>query len=179
MAKLTIIGNPKPVIGKEEMYSVSSINDWLHLNNNPFKPPMKPPVIKWGIMVLTKSGWVRTPKNNKDMQIAPYNFTQRSLMHKSIKIVVERGSDSGELIVYPQRAKEPKINKVELLDANYKPIPKGKKLSYKDTIIARAHCVEMFKMNVSFKLWEDDAIGEKHNPIINAFNKINKNCHEY
>ena len=173
MAKLTIIGNPKPVIGKEEMYSVSSINDWLHLNNNPFKPPMKPPVIKWGIMVLTKSGWVRTPKNNKDMQIAPYNFTQRSLMHKSIKIVVERGSDSGELIVYPQRAKEPKINKVELLDANYKPIPKGKKLSYKDTIIARAHCVEMFKMNVSFKLWEDDAIGEKHNPIINAFNKIN------
>ena len=174
MAKLTIIGNDKPVIGTEEMYSVSSINDWLHPNNNnPFIPPMKPPVTKWGIMVLTKNGWVRTPKNDKEKLIAPYRFTQKSLMNKSIKIIVERGSDTGELIVYPQRAKEPKITKVELLDANYKPIPKGKKLSYKDTIIARAHCVEMFKMNVSFTLWEDDAKGEGHDPIINAFNKIN------
>lgn len=33
MGKLTIIGNDKPVIGKQEMYSVSSVNDWL----NPLK----------------------------------------------------------------------------------------------------------------------------------------------
>lgn len=59
------------------------------------------------------------------------------------------------------------------MDVNYNPIPKGKKLSYKDTIIARAYCVEMFGMNISFTLWEDDAQGEGHNPAINGLNKIN------
>ena len=105
--------------------------------------------------------------------IVVYTFNQKSLMHKGIKIVVEQGENRGELIVHPQRAKEPKITKVELLDGNYKPIPKGKQISYKDTIIARAHCVEMFKMNVAFTLWEDDAQGEGHDPIKNTLNKIN------
>ncbi|MBP2615844.1 peptidoglycan DD-metalloendopeptidase family protein [Chryseobacterium jejuense] len=123
-------------------------------------------------MVQTKTGW-RKGGSDKEGQIVPYIFGQKSLLHKGIKIVVQQGNDKGELIVHPQRAKEPKITRVELLDANYKPIPKGKKLSYKDTIIARAYCVEMFEMNIAFTLWEDDAQGEGHNPTINALNKIN------
>ena len=176
MAKLTIVGNANPVIGKEEMYSISSMDNWLHQTSNPFQPPLKSPLLaepKWGIMVQTKNGWVRTERNNKDGKIVSYKFTQKSLLHKGVKIVVEHGEDKGEFIIHPQRAKEPKISKVELLDANYKPITKGKKLSYKDTIIARASCIEMFKMNVAFTLWEDDAKGEGHDPITNAFNKIN------
>lgn len=31
----------------------------------------------------------------------------------------------------------------------------------------------MFGMNISFTLWEDDALGGGHNPTINALNKIN------
>lgn len=147
--------------------------DWLNPNLNKFQTPLKAPKTQWGIMVLLKNGWVRAEKNNKEGQIVPYKFGQKSLTYKGIKIVVQRGEDKGELIIHPQRAKEPKISKVELLDGNYKPIPKGKKLSYKDTIIARAHCVEMFKMNVAFTLWEDDANGEGHDPIKNALNKIN------
>lgn len=171
MAKLTIVGNANPVIGTKEMYSISSFNDWLQPIKIQF--PLKTPETQWGIMVQTKTGWVRAEKNNKDGQIVPYTFGQKSLTYKAIKIVVQKGEDKGELIIHPQRAKEPKISKVELLDANYKPIPKGKKLSYKDTIIARAYCVEMFKMNVAFTLWEDDAKGEGHDPSVNAFNKIN------
>lgn len=169
MAKLTIIGNAKPVIGTNEMYSISSVKP----NLNKFQTPLKTPKTQWGIMVLLKNGWVRAEKNNKEGQIVPYKFGQKSLTYKGIKIVVQRGGDKGELIIHPQRAKEPKISKVELFDGNYKPIPKGKKLSYKDTIIARAYCVEMFKMNVAFTLWEDDANGEGHDPIKNALNKIN------
>ena len=172
MAKLTIIGTDKPRLGKEEKYSISMYGDWLHLSKNPFITPMKAPKTIWHIMVQTKTGWRRAEKNKEGL-IVPYTFNQKSLMHKGIKIVVEQGENSGELIVHPQRAKEPKITKVELLDGNYKPIPKGKQISYRDTIIARAHCVEMFKMNVAFTLWEDDAQGEGHDPIKNALNKIN------
>lgn len=171
MGKLTIIGNDKPVIGKQEMYSVSSVNDWL----NPLKSiknPLQVPKAHWEVMVQTKTGW-RKGGSDKEGQIVPYIFGQKSLLHKGIKIIVRQGEDYGELIVHPQRAKEPKITRVELLDINYNPIPKGKKLSYKDTIIARAYCVEMFGMNISFTLWEDDAQGEGHNPTINGLNKIN------
>ena len=171
MGKLTIIGNDKPVIGKQEMYSVSSVNDWL----NPLKSiknPLQVQKTHWEVMVQTKTGW-RKGGSDKEGQIVPYIFGQKSLLHKGIKIVVRQGEDSGELIVHPQRAKEPKITRVELLDVNHNPIPKGKKLSYKDTIIARAYCVEMFGMNISFTLWEDDALGGGHNPTINALNKIN------
>lgn len=171
MGKLTIIGNHKPVIGKQEMYSVSTINGWLN-PLQPIKNPLQVPKAHWEVMVQTKTGW-RKGGSDKEGQIVPYIFGQKSLFHKGIKIIVRQGEDYGELIVHPQRAKEPKITRVELLDANYKPIPKGKKLSYKDTIIARAYCVEMFEMNIAFTLWEDDAQGEGHNPTVNALNKIN------
>ncbi len=171
MGKLTIIGNDKPVIGKQEMYSVAAINGWLN-PLQPIKNPLQVPQAHWEVMVQTKTGW-RKGGSDKEGQVVPYMFGQKSLLHKGIKIVVQQGNDKGELIVHPQRAKEPKITRVELLDANYKPIPKGKKLSYKDTIIARAYCVEMFGMNIAFTLWEDDAQGEGHNPTVNALNKIN------
>lgn len=171
MGKLTIIGNDKPVIGKQEMYSVSAISGWLN-PLQPIKNPLQIPKAHWEVMVQTKTGW-RKGGSDKEGQMVPYIFGQKSLLHKGIKIVVQQGNDKGELIVHPQRAKEPKITRVELLDANYKPIPKGKKLSYKDTIIARAYCVEMFGMNIAFTLWEDDAQGEGHNPTVNALNKIN------
>lgn len=122
MAKLIIIGTDKPRLGKEEKYSISFYNDWLYRSKNPFTPPMKAPKTIWHIMVQTKTGWRRAEKNKEGLMV-PYTFNQKSLMHKGIKIVVEQGENSGELIVYPQRAKDPKITKVELLDGNYKPIP--------------------------------------------------------
>lgn len=171
MGKLTIIGNEKPVIGKREMYSVSLVNNLLH-PLNPFKNPLQVSKIHWEVMVQTKTGW-RKGGSDKEGQTVPFTFGQKSLFHKGIKIIARQGEDYGELIVHPQRAKESKITRVELLDVNYKPIPKGKKLSYRDIIIARAYCVEMFDMNIAFTLWEDDAQGEGHNPMINALNKIN------
>ncbi|WP_312296499.1 peptidoglycan-binding domain-containing protein [Chryseobacterium sp.] len=168
---LIIIGSHKPVIGTKEMYSVSSVNDWLH-PLKPIKNPLQVPKTYWEVMVETKTGW-RKGGSDKEGQTVPFTFGQKSLFHKGIKIIARQGADYAELIVHPQRAKESKITRVELLDANYKPIPKGKKLSYKDTIIARAYCVEMFEMNIAFTLWEDDAQGAEHNPVVNAFNKIN------
>ncbi|SHM62683.1 hypothetical protein [Chryseobacterium polytrichastri] len=172
MAKLTIIGDLNPVVGKKEMYTISTINDYFQqiIPTQPLLNPQTP--IHWGIFVQEKNTWRRTT-DNKEGQAVPYTFGQKSLHFKAIKIVAQQGNESGELIIHPQQAKEPKITKVELLDANYLPLPKGKKISYQDTIIARAHCIEMYKRNVSFTLWEDDAKGEGHDPVINMMNKIN------
>lgn len=84
MGKLTIIGNDKPVIGKQEMYSVSSVNDWL----NPLKSiknPLQVPKTHWEVMVQTKTGW-RKGGSDKEGQIVPYIFGQKSLLHKGIKL---------------------------------------------------------------------------------------------
>lgn len=173
MKRLIITGNPRPVIGRKEWYSVSSVEaDWLITSSETIKNPLQPMKTEWGIMVQTRAGWKRA-RNDKEGETVPYTFGQKSLLHKGIRIVVRQGDREGELTVYPQRAKKPEISRVELLDLNYQPIPKGKKLSYRDTIIARAYCVEMFKMQVSFTLWEDDAKGAGHHPVINALNRIN------
>lgn len=121
MGKLTIIGNDKPVIGKQEMYSVSSVNDWL----NPLKSiknPLQVQKTHWEVMVQTKTGW-RKGGSDKEGQIVPFIFGQKSLLHKGIKIVVRQGEDSGELIVHPQRAKEPKITGGRTFGCQLQPHP--------------------------------------------------------
>ncbi|RNA61966.1 hypothetical protein D1631_08475 [Chryseobacterium nematophagum] len=173
MNKLTILGNTHPIIGQKEMYSIVSLtHTGLGLSHKPFGELIKTPKREWDVMIQTKTGW-RKANNNKEGDRVPYTFGQKSLKYKGIKIVVRQGDDYGELIIHPQRAKEQRISKVELLDVNYQKIPKGKKISYKDTIIARAYCIEMFNMPISFTLWEDDANGEGHNPMINGLNRIN------
>ncbi|CAA7195197.1 hypothetical protein [Chryseobacterium potabilaquae] len=173
MNKLTILGNAHPIIGKKEMYSIVSLtHTGLGLSHKPFGELIKTHKKEWDVMIQTKMGW-RKANNNKEGDRVPYTFGQKSLKYKGIKIVVRQGEDYGELIIHPQRAKEQRISKVELLDVNYQKIPKGKKISYKDTIIARAYCIEMFNMPISFTLWEDDANGEGHNPMINGLNRIN------
>ncbi|CAA7387185.1 hypothetical protein [Chryseobacterium fistulae] len=173
MNKLTILGNTHPIIGQKEMYSIVSLtHTGLGLSHKPFGELIRTPKREWDVMIQTKTGW-RKANNNKEGDRVPYTFGQKSLKYKGIKIVVRQGEDYGELIVHPQRAKEQRISKVELLDVNCQKIPKGKKISYKDTIIARAYCIEMFNMPISFTLWEDDANGEGHNPMINGLNRIN------
>jgi len=171
MGKLMIIGNDKPVVGTKEMYSVFWVNDFVTPSVSPDNP-LPIAEVHWEVMVQTRTGW-RKGGSDKKGQSVPYTFGQKSLLHKGIKIAVRQGDYTAELIVHPKRAKESKITRVELLDANYKPIPKGRKLSYKDTIIARAYAVEMFGMQISFTLWEDDALGGGHHPVVNALNRIN------
>lgn len=170
MKKLTIIGNKTPTVGKTETYALSVFDH--SVSPNVFQPNSSKKA-EWYIDILENGIWKRLKGDHKEGDAVTFRFSQRSLFRKAIKIVVKRDEDKGELLIKPQRAKEAKITRVELLDENYQPIPKGRILSYKDTLIARAHCVEMFWNYISFTLWEDDAKGEGHNPIINMMNKIN------
>ncbi len=169
MAKLTITGSAKPVVGKMEAYSLAVFDNLVSSNSFSFPPPK----IQWNIHVQDKKGWRITNGNEKEGEHITYTFTPKSLRYKAVKIEVIRGKDRGELYIKPKQAEEPKILRVDVLDINSQRLQKGKLLHYTDTIIAKAHCVGMFGHKVAFTLWEDDAIGTGHDPVINMMNRIN------
>lgn len=170
MAKLIITGNTEPRVGNTEIYSLSAAGGLTLLN--PVSFPLTK--IRWNIHVQDKKGWRITNGNLKEGEMVSYTFTNKSLKYKALKIEVVRGKDRGDLYIRPQVAESPKIVSVELLDINSRRIPKGKLLHYTDTIIAKAYCVGMFGQKVSFSLWEDDATGKGHDPVVNMMNKINQ-----
>ncbi|WP_185248488.1 M23 family metallopeptidase [Chryseobacterium bernardetii] len=169
MAKLTITGSTQPVVGNTEAYSLSVFDNLVSSNSFSFPPPK----VEWSIHVKDRKGWRITHGNAKVGENITYKFTHKSLKYKALRIEVTRGKDKGELYIKPQPAVEAKILRVDLLDINSQRLQKGKQLHYKDTLIAKAHCVGMFGHKVSFTLWEDDAIGEGHDPVINMMNRIN------
>ncbi|MGL6127182.1 hypothetical protein, partial [Chryseobacterium artocarpi] len=158
------------IVGNTEAYSLSVFENVM--TSNPFSFP--PPKVKWDLYVQDRNGWRIAKGNIKEGENITYKFTAKSLKYKALKIEVVRGKDKGELYIKPQEAEDPKIISVELQDINSERLPKGKLLHYTDTIIAKAHCVGMFGYKVAFTLWEDDAIGKGHDPIVNMMNKINQ-----
>lgn len=169
MAKLIITGNIKPIVGNTEMYSLSAFDNLMTSNALLSLSPK----IQWNLHVQDKKGWRIAIGNTKEGEHVTYKFTHKSLQYKSLKIVVTRGKDKGEFYIKPQEAEEPKIIRVDILDINGQRLPKGKRLHYTETLIVKAHCVGMFGQKVSFTLWEDDAIGKGHDPVINMMNRIN------
>lgn len=169
MSQLLIIGDKNPEIGKETKYTISLVNfGGLSNNISVFNPISEIP--KWQILVLEHGKWRKTSENTKQGESVSYTFKQSSLSRESIKIVVTKGNDKGELIIKTKKAGQPKILKVDLLDVNYNKVTKP--LHYFDTLIAKAQCTDMEGEKLHFTLWEDDALKPGHNKI-NEINKIN------
>lgn len=161
MSDFRIIGNPDPVVGKEEFYSVNTFLPSIlpfqnTASNNSFEQP-----VKWEIYILENGRWRKTKENDKTGKRISYTFLQKSLERKGIRILARRGEDVARLNVTTHPAEKPKIESIELLDKNgQKP---AKPLSYGQTLKARVHCLHMDKHKVSVTLWEDDAAGAGHN----------------
>ncbi|WP_426477638.1 M23 family metallopeptidase [Chryseobacterium sp. CBSDS_008] len=75
---------------------------------------------------------------------------------------------AGTLTIIPTSNKVPKIDKVVLFNRGAKDVNKA---SYRDTLIAQAHCIAMFNKEIEFHLWEDDAAGKGHDASINKNNR--------
>jgi len=161
MSDFKIIGNPDPVVGKEEFYSVNTFLPSVlpfqnPASNNSFEQP-----VKWEIYILENGRWRKTKENDKTGKRISYTFLQKSLERKGIRILARRGEDVARLNITSHPAEKPKIESIELLDKNgQKP---AKPLSYGQTLKARVHCLHMEKHKVSVTLWEDDAAGAGHN----------------
>lgn len=161
MSDFKIIGNPDPVVGKEEFYSVNTfLPSVLPFQNSASSNSFEQPV-KWEIYILENGRWRKTKENDKTGKRISYTFLQKSLERKGIRILARRGEDVARLNVTTHPAEKPKIENVELLDKS------GKKptapLSYGQTVKARVHCLHMEKHKVYVTLWEDDAPKGGHN----------------
>jgi hypothetical protein len=171
MSELKITGNPNPVVGKEEFYSVNqllpSILPFQNLDNastNPFEE-----IVEWSVHVLENGKWIKKEENNKTGNKVSYKFIQKSLERKGIRILAKKGTQTARLDVKPHNAESPKIDSIEFLDKNgNKPT---KPFAYGQILKARVHCLHMERRTVYATLWEDDAAGAGHNKA-NEKNKM-------
>ncbi|PZX93753.1 hypothetical protein DOS84_10165 [Flavobacterium aquariorum] len=171
MSEFRIIGDPTPVVGKEEWYSVSqllpSLFPFQNLSNaatNPFEQH-----VEWSVHVLENGRWIQKEENNKTGNKVPYKFTQKSLERNGIRILAKRGDQVARLDVKPHKAESPKIDSIEFLDKlGNKPT---KPFAYGQTLKARVHCLHMERRTVYATLWEDDVAGAGHDKA-NGKNKM-------
>lgn len=155
MSKIKIYGNPNPVIGIKEYYS---IHDFF---GSPAPSKFMEPLenipdenIKWSVWILLGNEWVKMTKNNKTGATVDYTFTQTSLTRKGIRMLVDANGEKAVLDIKTKKNVESKILHVEILDSlGKKPT---KLFSYGETITARVHCLNMEKFRINVTLWEND-----------------------
>lgn len=160
MSDFKITGNPNPVVGKEEFYSignpVAKTFPYTAIPKSPFDTP-----VLWTVHILENGRWRKTKENDKRGDKVSYTFLQRSLGRKGIRIMATRGEQTARLDIDTHPADKPKIDSIDLLDKSGK--KPAKPLSYGQTLKARVHCLHMEKRKVFVTLWEDDAKGAGHN----------------
>lgn len=175
-----ISGNLNPVVGKEEFYQLTNIF------RNPFLDYYTRYV--WAIWQKQKNGnWINITKDPPKMgQKVPFTFHEKVIgrnyrleVYKSQKKLFSDDWEAeklAEIFVTPKSAKIPKITKVELYYVDDTP---GNKFSFMEKLRVKATCVYMFKKDIKFTLWEDDAQNSGHStnnkPIATSTKKVNEN----
>lgn len=168
-----ISGNRNPMAGTTYYYEINALNLLGKLNSS----------YEWHVFKKNKNKTWRditeTPKTGKrvsykfgeiavgiEFEIKVYEIQPELLPGTSgIKKLV------GSIILIPVYGKLSKIDRVVLFNRNGKNVNKA---GYRDTLTAQAHCIAMFGKEIEFHLWEDDAPGGGHDPVVNKNNRHNK-----
>lgn len=165
MSDFKIIGNPNPVVGVTETYSI----DFFSIPNiSAFQVPLQnhekkvfENQVKWTVHVLERGRWRQTKENEKHGNPITYTFFQRSLTRDGLRIKAEINELSARIDIKPQNAEYPRILAIDLLDSQgNKPI---KQFAYGGWFIARIHAIHMERRRIFATLWEDDSKGSGHN----------------
>ena len=168
-----IIGNQNPLLGTTYNYEIKSFGLLGGLTNQ----------YEWYLYKKQKNGtWKDITGTPKTGEKVTYKFGEPALGIEfemkvyEIKKGILPGLPStkqliGNLVLIPTTNKVPKIDKVILFNRGAKDVNKA---SYRDTLIAQAHCIAMFNKVIEFHLWEDDAPGKGHDPVINKNNRHNR-----
>ncbi|KAF2327715.1 L,D-transpeptidase [Flavobacterium daemonense] len=160
MSNFKIIGNPNPVVGVLELYTVSDFFE--KAPSSPFNKEnsFSYDPVYWEVYVLEWGRWRKTKENDKSGNKVSYTFLEKSLTRNGIRILVKKGEKVARLDIKPLSAK-PKIDHIELLDKNGAQI--NGRLSYGQTVKARVFCLNMEKRRICVTMWEDDVKGAGHN----------------
>lgn len=166
-----IKGTQNPIVGREEIYQFSDGLDVFNTTNAKYV---------WNIWKKKQGKWINITKKPPKMGLkVPFNFGEK-VIGEEFKLEVFKATQKffsedyeaksvGEIIVVPTSGKVPKITKVVLFNRGAKD---PNKASYADTLVAQAHCVDMFQKEIQFQLWEDDAQGGGHNTVVNKNNQF-------
>lgn len=166
----TIIGNQNPLVGTTYSYEIQPSGLSFGLRSE----------YEWYIYKKQKNGtWKDITGKPKTGEKVTYKFGEIALGIEFQMKVYETKKGilpglpatkelAGSLTIIPTSNKVPKIDKVVLFNRGAKDVNKA---SYRDTLIAQAHCIAMFNKEIEFHLWEDDAPGKGHDPVINKNNR--------
>jgi len=165
-----IIGNQNPIVGTTYSYEVKPSLLSFGLKGE----------YEWYLYRKQKNGsWKDITGRPKTGEKVTYRFGEIGLgIEFQMKVYeTKKGILPGlpatkellaSLILIPASDKVSKIDKVMLFNRGAKDVNKA---SYRDTLIAQAHCIAMFNKEIEFHLWEDDAPGKGHDPVINKNNR--------
>lgn len=165
-----IIGNQNPMVGKTYTYEVKPSGLSFGLKGE----------YEWYLYKKQKNGiWKDITTQPKKGEKVTYRFGEIGLgiefqmkVYETKKGIFPGLPATKELaatfILIPTSDKVSKIDKVILFNRGGKDVNKA---SYRDTLIAQAHCIAMFNKEIEFHLWEDDAPGKGHDPNINKNNR--------
>ncbi|MGN7706440.1 M23 family metallopeptidase [Chryseobacterium sp. 22543] len=165
-----IIGNQNPMVGKTYTYEIKPSGLSFGLKGE----------YEWYLYKKQKNGiWKDITSQPKKGEKVTYRFGEIGLgiefqmkVYETKKGIFPGLPDTKELaatfILIPTSDKVSKIDKVILFNRGAKDVNKA---SYRDTLIAQAHCIAMFNKEIEFHLWEDDAPGKGHDPNINKNNR--------
>ncbi|WP_426480430.1 hypothetical protein [Chryseobacterium sp. R2ACT005] len=165
-----IIGNQNPMVGKTYTYEIKPSGLSFGLKGE----------YEWYLYKKQKNGiWKDITSQPKKGEKVTYRFGEIGLgiefqmkVYETKKGIFPGLPDTKELagtfILIPTSDKVSKIDKVILFNRGGKDVNKA---SYRDTLIAQAHCIAMFNKEIEFHLWEDDAPGKGHDANINKNNR--------
>ncbi len=166
----TIIGNQNPMVGTTYSYELKPSLLSFGLKGE----------YEWYLYKKQKNGsWKDITGKPKTGEKVTYKFGEIALgIEFQMKVYeTKKGILPGlpatkelvaNLILIPASDKVSKIDKVILFNRGAKDVNKA---SYRDTLIAQAHCIAMFNKEIEFHLWEDDAPGKGHDASINKNNR--------
>ncbi|MGX5686424.1 glycoside hydrolase family 19 protein [Chryseobacterium cucumeris] len=166
----TIIGNQNPLVGTTYTYEIKPSGLSFGLKGD----------YEWYLFKKQKNGsWKDITGKPKTGEKVTYNFGEIALgiefqmkVYETKKGILPGLPSTRELagscVLIPTSNKVSKIDKVVLFNRGAKDVNKA---SYRDTLIAQAHCIAMFNKEIEFHLWEDDAPGKGHDASINKNNR--------
>lgn len=163
-----IAGNTSPVVGKKQIYTVVGwYFDTPPSNRNAAD-------VTWELFKKRSTGKFTTTHITKK-GIGEFTFGEKAVGQTYMLEGYLYEPEGKGLIITPQPAEIPKINKVELFYVDDTP---GKTFSFMEKLRAKAYCVNMLMNELIFTLWEDDTTGEGHNqnnkPIATQKGRVDK-----
>lgn len=151
-----ISGNASPKVGEAATYTIT---EWYPSTPRNQRNGVN---VTWELFKKRENGRFTTT-NIKKTGVGTFTFGEVAHRHTyriEAYLYESEGDGASTIVVNPQPAVIPRINKVELKYIDDTP---GTTFSYTEKLVASAQTTNLAGEKLKFSLWEDDATGYGHN----------------